>query len=147
MIETHRKLDVALANLNTALRLYFETQEYFAVIQLAGAAEEVLGVHLRMRSLPSAMDEAVDAGVEMARRLGATPAADDTKRMRAVANRAKNQSKHMNESGDHTIALDPREEARSLLERAVDNFYDLLESEGLEETDLIRRFNASYGTE
>ena len=40
---------VALRQLETALCLYFEQQDYYSVITLAGASEEVLGAHLRAR--------------------------------------------------------------------------------------------------
>jgi hypothetical protein len=41
--ETYEKKIVALTQLETALRLYLEGIDYFSVITLAGAAEEIFG--------------------------------------------------------------------------------------------------------
>lgn len=44
--ESYDSLSIAKAQLDTAIRLYFEAEDLFSVITLAGAAEEILGKHL-----------------------------------------------------------------------------------------------------
>ena len=56
-LETHKKIDIAMQYLNLALREYTSGQNIFAVIHLAGAAEELLGkiVSLTSNFKPSAI--------------------------------------------------------------------------------------------
>ena len=50
-MENHDIQCAALRQLETALRLYFEGEDYYSVVTLAGASEEVLGKLLKDKNL------------------------------------------------------------------------------------------------
>ena len=49
-IQSYEKKEIALRQIETALRLFFEKGDLFSVITLAGSAEEILGHLLRDRA-------------------------------------------------------------------------------------------------
>lgn len=133
------KLTVAREFLEQALRLYYENH-HFSAIHLAGAAEELLGAHLTVLGKLSTFQSFRTAGVELANSLsdGAPMTRTD---MKDLLNYAKNRSKHMNSNEDSVICFDATEEARELLDRAVTDFYHLMQYCPLAETPLVARFN------
>ena len=157
--KTYTKLEVACEHLEVALRLFFEGKEYFAVITLAGAAEEILGKHLTARGRTNSVEELVGGAVRIRIGLlneestkGYFPDESDNlsekeakKALFNVANYPRNAAKHMdaNYPEDSTIRVFPKEAAHDLLNRAVDNYYTLLNyfNCGLQETELVRQFN------
>jgi hypothetical protein len=128
--------DAALVQLETALRLYFDCDKdtgFFSVITLAGAAEEILGSLVRLREQKKPVGQCIDnaldllkkAVVEMEEFLGesyATPEEREDAKRAAInrASRAKNSLKHLN---GEFVGLDAREEARDMLNRAIDNYW------------------------
>ena len=135
------KLTVADELLEQALRLYYEGTSYFAALHLAGAAEELLGAHLTAVGAKSTFESWRTDGVELANslRVDGTPI---TKRdMGNLLNHAKNRTKHMDSIEDGVAGFDPADEARELLDRAVSDFYHLMQYFPLVETPLIARFN------
>lgn len=52
-----RSIDIALEQLETALRLFKKPKEYISVITLAGAAEEILGKACREQGIKNAIEE------------------------------------------------------------------------------------------
>lgn len=133
------KLEVATQQLDTALRLYFR-KEYFSAITLAGAAEEVLGVYLKVHKQPNAFDQTVESSLRVYRWLHNSEGSRD--KMLKVINRVKNGSKHMMGKKDIELRCNPKEEAKDVLDRAVSNYYALMIFEELNETSSIRKFNA-----
>ena len=133
------KLTVACELLEQALRLYYENS-YFATIHLAGAAEELLGAHLAAIGKSSSFDNFRTAGVELVNSFREGPPIT-RKDMEGLLNHAKNRTKHMDSTGDSVITFDPAEEARELLDRAVSDYYHLMQYCSLTETPLIARFN------
>lgn len=136
---TFDKLDVACEQLETALRLFFEGRELFSVITLAGAAEEILGAHLKVEGKPTALDELVKGAVRISAALSGAPSTP--KDIRTVANRPRNASKHMDGQSDSTLQVYLKRDAADLLNRAVDNYYQLMEHFDLPETELVAKFN------
>ena len=133
------KLTVACEFLEQALRLYYESS-YFAAIHLAGAAEELLGAHLTILGKDSTFHNFRTAGVDLANSFDDGPPI--TRRdMEALLNHAKNRSKHMDSAEDSTSTFDPAEEAHVLLDRAVSDYYHLMQYCPLPETPLVARFN------
>lgn len=132
------KLTVAREFLEQALRLYYENS-YFSAIHLAGAAEELLGAHLTVLGKESTFHNARTIGVQIANSLGQGQVRRQD--MEALLNHAKNRSKHMDSAEDNVITFDPAEEARDLLDRAVSDYYHLMQFYPLPETSLIARFN------
>jgi hypothetical protein len=113
---------IALAQLETALRLYFERADYFSVIALAGNADEVFGKVLMFKGIKNSLDQLKKSVSDIHRHLfgeelPASVVAD-------LANRARNVIKHG--IGEVPIVtFDAEEEARDLLNRAIDNYWTL----------------------
>jgi hypothetical protein len=95
---TYEKLDVGCEQLEVALRLFFEGKEYFAVITLAGAAEELLGAHLKAKGEKTSLEELVKGAVRISAALPGKPA--QAKDIFKVANYPRNASKHMDDATD-----------------------------------------------
>ena len=133
------KITVAVELLEQALRLFYE-ESYFAALHLAGAAEELLGAHLRALGAQSSFDNYRTAGVELANAIDSE--ASITRRdMEGLLNDAKNRTKHMNSAEDGLIQFDPADEARGLLDRAVTDYYHLMRYLPLVELPLVAHFN------
>jgi hypothetical protein len=133
------KLDIACELLDRALRLYYEGDSFFASLHLAGAAEEVLGVYAEKCGTPSSFNSFRSAAAKLAKVMGDAKNEEAAMRvMGELMNRAKNQTKH----GHGAVAFDAREEAKDVLDRAVSNYYVLINYiPALRETPLIGRFN------
>jgi hypothetical protein len=58
-----------------------------------------------------------------------------------LMNHAKNRTKHMYQSNDDVVHFDPRTEAKDILDRAIENYYHLMNRYPLVETEWINRFN------
>jgi hypothetical protein len=56
-----------------------------------------------------------------------------------LANRARNEVKHRGADGPSSVWMDPKEEARDLLDRAVDNYFRVTESQTELMGEFIRR--------
>jgi hypothetical protein len=126
--------------LHSALRLYFEDREFFSVITLAGAAEEILGAHLKLKGESTALEEIVKGAVRISAALSSKPS--EPKNIRTIANFPKNASKHMDGKDDATLRVYLKRDARDLLSRAVDNYYQLANYlDDLPLTELIEKFN------
>ncbi len=123
---THDKHCVALAQLETALRLFEEGQDLFSVITLAGAAEQIFGRFLKERGESNSLDSLKQAATAMHEALftevaGAKVFADR-------ANRARNALKHHTPGQPHTITCDLRAEAIDMVDRAISNYWRLEQS-------------------
>jgi len=134
-----QKLTVASELLEQALRLYYENH-YFSALHLAGAAEELLGAHLRVMGQSSAFHSFRTAGVELVKGSSDGPLMTG-KEMEGLLNHAKNRTKHMDSAEDSVVTFDPAEEAHDLLDRAVSDYYHLMQYCPLAETPLVARFN------
>ena len=130
--------DRALKQLETALCLYFKGEDYYSVITLAGASEEIFG-----KLLPDGTDafgifnkifvkaqqllrgQPLDADAEKA----------DAKKWADRSNYARNRLKHL-DSNPQALDWDPEQEAGDMLTRAIDNYWHLNE----DLTPPMRRF-------
>jgi hypothetical protein len=135
------KLDIATELLHTALRLYFEEGSDFATINLAGAAEELLGKHLEVHGMESSFASLRDSAVRLSRHIYKDGSESKPRDIANILNGPKNSSKHMNGADDDAVSFNPRIQARDLLDRAVSNYYSLMERYELVETELVRRFH------
>ena len=114
-VAAHNHLSAAQWQLLQALRLYEEGEDYYSVITLAGAAEEIFGKLSRRMGLDCALDRLKATLPMLSERflqqeLGTREAADSV-------NRAKNWLKH----GKEPISFDASFEAEDMLERAIQN--------------------------
>lgn len=114
---------IALAQLETALRLHRELQDPFSVVTLASAAEEILGKLVMARGGESALDSLKNAGAAIHEHLYGEPG--DPARVAKRANRARNALKHWNAADGSTLTVDIHVEATDMLTRAIDNYWTL----------------------
>ncbi|MGZ9667909.1 hypothetical protein ACXX9E_17805 [Pseudomonas sp. GNP014] len=140
MHEPTQKLLVAVELLERALATYFEGKYFFAALHLAGGADEILGIYVNRLGEESSFESLRDGAVKFSRLIneGRESSARD---MATIINHAKNRTKHLDKSGDDDICFDPATEAVNLLDRAVSNYYRLMNHFNLSETELINRFN------
>lgn len=123
MHKTINKLDVAVAQFETALELYFSNGCRISIATLAGAAEEILGRYIEINGEETALAETVRIVCLLHnKRCGTTQKHAPIK---ARANFAKNSFKHMNLENDFEITVDVEEEAIDMLNRATDNYWKL----------------------
>ncbi|AKJ28712.1 hypothetical protein [Caldimonas brevitalea] len=128
---------VAAELLDTALKLFYVGECYYAALHLAGGAEELLAKLLEGQGRTAAFADMVEAVVTL------SPLVDpgdplDPKWVKWRLNEARNATKH--DRPDGHVRFDPRAEAQDLLDRAVSNYYCAMEYVPLPETVLIRRF-------
>jgi hypothetical protein len=136
-----QKLDIAKELLESALFHYYETQSYFASLHLAGAAEEVLGRYVENTGSKSSFASLRDGAVRISEILYGEENSSCEKSIAQVMNSAKNSTKHMNEKNDDRVFFDAKSAAKDLLDRAVTNYYHLMQYYPLDESENLRRFN------
>ena len=122
-VADHNHLSAAQWQLLQALRLYEEGEDYYSVITLAGAAEEIFGTLSRKMGLGCALDRLKAMLPMLSERflqqeLGTREAAKSV-------NRAKNWLKH---DGEDQLGFDARFEAEDMLERAIQNCLPIVTS-------------------
>jgi len=122
-IRAYYREELALRQLETALQLYSEGEDFASVITLAGAADEIFGKLLRASGRESSLDEMTAAVIAIHEKLfgEATSARDVASR----ANRARNSLKHWDVGEPEIVKFDLAEEARDMLNRAIDNHWML----------------------
>src|ERR1700680_4871106 len=119
----HDRRCLALSQLETALRLHFEGEDFASVITLAGAADEVFGKLASARGTDNSLEIIARAASEIHQKLfNSTLARKDTI---SRANLAKNVLKHWNLGDPLMVNVDLREEASDMLNRAIDNYWAL----------------------
>lgn len=124
-----KSTDIALEQLETALRLFKETEEYISVLTLAGAAEEILGKACREQGIKNAIEKMQHSFYFLHKRRFADSATDEKKKsdkwLAGRANHARNKAKHVNPIVELSVQIDAKEEAKDLLQRALDNWWAL----------------------
>jgi hypothetical protein len=124
--------------LESALRTFFDGGDRFAVITLAGAADEILGRFLELGGQTSSVKILAKSAAEMHKLLYKEELPD--KHFLLRANMARNSIKHLDSTNDLEVTFDPEDEAMDMLVRATDNYFAL----GLPESHLVRQFNEWY---
>ena len=122
-VADHNHMSAAQWQLLQTLRLYEEGEDYYSVITLAGAAEEIFGTLSRKMRLGCALDRLKATLPMLSERflqqeLGTREAAKSV-------NRAKNWLKH---DGENQLGFDARFEAEDMLERAIQNCLPIVTS-------------------
>jgi hypothetical protein len=136
-VQPVERLVIACELLEEALRFYYGGTAHYACLHLAGAAEDIFGAYVEKHGGESAFKNHRRAGARLSAYFneGGTPSSE--KDIGDVINFAKNRTKH----GHGLVEFDPKSEARHLLDRALTNYYQLMQVYPLPETDLVRRFN------
>lgn len=122
-IRAYYRTDLALSQLETALQLYLEKREYASIVTLAGAADEIFGKLLAASGRENSLESTKKAVSAIHMHLFGEPLAASIVVERA--NRARNCLKHWDEGDPHIVKLDLPEEARDMLNRAIDNYWSL----------------------
>lgn len=121
--QVHDKKTIAVTQLETALRLYNEGSDYYSVITLAGAADEILGRMLAAKGKKPFVRALAEGAAEMHRLLFGSDVG--VKDFVDRSNRAENTLKHHGPGSPQGTAFDAREEAIDMLDRAVTNYWHL----------------------
>ncbi len=120
---SYERRQIAKIQLETALRLYFEGKDFFSVLTLAGAAEEILGRLVEARGGECSLVSLTNA---MSRIYWLEFNEDlPPKAFAERANRARNALKHLDRSDTSPIVLDIEQEAADMLDRAVTNYWSV----------------------
>lgn len=121
-IEKHDRKIMALSQLETALRLYWE-HDYYSAITLSGAADEIFGQLLKAEGKEPEIESIKRAVAAIYERLRGYPL--DPRRISERANHARNALKHWNTGQPIIVEFDVVEEARDMLDRAISNYWAL----------------------
>jgi hypothetical protein len=121
-IQRHDRKEMALSQLESGLRLYFD-REYYSAITLGGAADEIFGQLLRVQGKEPSIESIKRAVAEIFEQT--TGRALDPKRVAHRANHARNSLKHWNDGDELVVEFDALEEARDMLDRAISNYWQL----------------------
>lgn len=134
------KLDIAIEHLTVALRLYYETGEFYAALHLAGAAEDLLSEYLKVLKEKNPKESEAEASVKIAKRMGV-----ETKRKHyyQAVNFAKNHTKHMNGIDESEVEFNAQKESFDMIDRAIANYYILLKYAKLKSIPYMDDFNKS----
>jgi hypothetical protein len=113
---------LALAQLETALQLYFANGDRGSVITLAGAADEIFGKYLERTGRESSFKSLVLAVTAIQAHLFGEPLEpEEVKAIADRANSARNSLKHIGET--EIVKFDLETEACDMLNRAIDNYW------------------------
>ena len=126
-MELNPSMKVALEQLEVALK-QFQLGNFFAAITLAGAADEIMGKVCRELNVQSSLETLQRAQVLYNQIIRPNHKIDEKKLKKRVAdnaNYAKNKTKHINAILEPTVDFEPDEEARDLINRALDNWWSL----------------------
>ena len=136
------KLEIACELLYSALFFYYEGNSYYACLQLAGGAEEILGAYVDCSGGLSDFKSSLNDTVKLSGCLDENGSQVNPSDITKLINLPKNSIKHMDDLTDSTVNFDAKAKAKEMLDRAVSNYYQLMTNYPLEETALIKRFNA-----
>jgi hypothetical protein len=106
-IQKYSKKEIAVNQIETALRLFFEKGDLFSVITLAGAAEEILGQLLQEGSVDRGSFRSI-MGI-----------------LRPGSQKGARKEEYSCHETDAFVHMDPYQEALFLLGRAIDDYQTL----------------------
>jgi hypothetical protein len=124
--------------LDEAVRQFLDQKSFACSLNLAGAAEEVMGRTIELNGGESSLAERVKGHLMIEHAFGHSSLTAMQSRQRH--NMAKNSIKHLNDTNDAEVTLDLEGEAVDMLNRAFHNVI-LLQ---LPYTDEFRRFDEWY---
>ena len=124
-LEVYKKQDIAMQYFNLALVEYIKGENMFAVLHLAGAAEEMFGEIVSFRSCETSLDR-IHRSIKSWYRISKK----DLPKKRDLNNhilKVKNGIKHIDHPKDLEIEFDINREAKEMIRRAIENFIQLPE--------------------
>lgn len=115
----HCKKQIAIEHLNLALSLRIEGRNPYSILHLAGAAEEMLGKLVMLKTRKNSLERVIDWiqswGAISGRHI-------DRKAGRVFVLGAKNGVKHINGEHDLSLEADIEYEVTQTINRAIENF-------------------------
>ncbi|MCY0852518.1 hypothetical protein [Cupriavidus sp. D39] len=118
-LQTYHRIDLAIEQLATAIRLFLDHDAFAAVITLAGAAEEVLGCEVVRRGQQRVLDSNFDQYEQVHRLLHRSPL--KKKDYIREANSTRDALKHFGDPSESQVTVDLEETACWMLVRACEN--------------------------
>ncbi len=125
-MEKLSKTDIAERQIDTAINLLFEKKDLCSVVTLAGAAEEILGNLLKHRGKIHAVEKMISDVKMLMQELFSDLEIPSEKEMVGMLNYARNQLKHLDQPGKLQLELDLFLAALGMLNRAVDNYEEVM---------------------
>jgi len=122
-LQSFAKIEIAISQINTAIDIYMNGQDLFSVITLAGAGEEILARFIKMANKESSLKKHAVALLVIHQEINKN--LPSLKNVINSLNKAKNSIKHMDDTEDDYVIMDPRFEAEAMLHRAIENYYTL----------------------
>lgn len=119
----YKKIDIAYSLLKTACFLY-KQKDYLAVINLAGASEEILGKYLKRMGKKNSLESMKEGFIKVSKFYNRNIT---DKKAGDFLNRVKNASKHYNEQDDNDkyVEMDIKVDSEDLLIRGLTNLWRL----------------------
>lgn len=108
------KIDIAVHQLDTAIKLFLDGKDYIPSITLAGAAEEILGIIVARNGSQSAYAE-LSESLKNEHGISIKELNDN------YLNFTRNSLKHANEVKEDTIELEPENESIQMILRCITN--------------------------
>ena len=124
-VQNHNRHDMALKQLETALSLYFSATDDYSVIILAASADDIFGQLLTANGQESSLETIKQSVVAIHGLLHGTEITPSSVAYRA--NFARNSLKHWSADQSLVVSFDAHEEAKDMLNRAIDNYWTLTE--------------------
>ena len=126
-------VDIARIQIERAIQLFLDGEDYVSATTLAGAGEAILGDILRARDIKHALDEIVDDSILVGQKL--YPKEVMTRKgIISLANSYRDRLKHLNDGSDINVSVDY--EAACMIERACDNYAKVTG----DETEIMDKF-------
>lgn len=129
--ETLSNLEIAHRQIERAITLFLDDNDFVSALTLAGAAEEILGKLLNKQGREHWLDSISKGALRLlgfsVEELESPEALKSKKGITNHANRYKNSFKHYNNDGTVTLIVDLA--AAEMIDRAVSNYFDLTQRE------------------
>lgn len=120
MEKDHNRIDLAIEQLEIALKLFLKKKSFVSSLTLAGASEEIFGKQLSFQSIATTLDSEFST---------IKPVRDLLDKKELVwknfiqeKNRVRNAAKHMRDETQETVYADIEDEALWMIVRACDNY-------------------------
>lgn len=118
-IRTYDRLSLAKEQLDTALKLFLDDNNYSSAITLAGAAEEIFGQAISLAGDKNALEQSYELMADVHALIQGVNL--DKKYYVEKENLARNALKHLQEDKGETITIDLEDAACWMLVRALQN--------------------------
>jgi len=117
------KIEIAVIQLDRAIKLFFDEKDYISSITLAGAAEEIFGKLLNNKneSINNALEEIIDTTIKFCKESSNEEV--KKKDIVSLANHYRDHCKHIRNGEVLNFSVDF--EAAHLIDRASENYFKL----------------------